>query len=211
VRPAPSWSIAGAYFESCNCEAICPCRAIDGVLGGRSTYGICFGVLSWHIEEGRAGEIALDGLAVALVLRYDDDEPGSPWRFRLHVDARGSGQQREALAAIMLGRYGGDHVLELPWVRKPSELLDVVASPIELRRGPKGHELRVGTAIALTATRAVETEHAVTCVIPGHHQPGSEYYADELVVRDGPFEWELAGNCAYASRFAYSSDGSRHA
>ena len=48
------WRIAGRYFESCNCDAICPCRMIDGVEGGRSTHGICFGVLSWLIDEGRA-------------------------------------------------------------------------------------------------------------------------------------------------------------
>ena len=34
-----SYRVRGAYFESCNCEAICPCRKIGGVPGGRSTYG----------------------------------------------------------------------------------------------------------------------------------------------------------------------------
>ena len=48
----PAYHVRGAYFESCNCEAICPCRMIGGVPGGRSTYGICYGVLSWLIEEG---------------------------------------------------------------------------------------------------------------------------------------------------------------
>ena len=49
-----SWRIQGTYFESCNCDAICPCRRIDGVPGGRSTHGVCTGVLSWLIEEGTA-------------------------------------------------------------------------------------------------------------------------------------------------------------
>ena len=34
------WSIAGSYLEACNCEAICPCRRIGGVSGGRSTFGV---------------------------------------------------------------------------------------------------------------------------------------------------------------------------
>ena len=46
------WRIADTYFESCNCEAICPCRTIGGRRGGRSTYGICFGALSWLVEDG---------------------------------------------------------------------------------------------------------------------------------------------------------------
>ena len=42
-EPHVGWRIAGSYFESCNCEAICPCRKIDGVPGGRSTYDECLG------------------------------------------------------------------------------------------------------------------------------------------------------------------------
>ena len=201
-----SWRIAGDYFESCNCDAICPCRMIGGRLGGRSTYGICFGVLSWLIEDGHADGVDLSGLAAAFAIQYDDDEPGSPWRFVAHVDERGSEEQREALAAILLGRLGGDDVLRLPWVKRPSELLDVRVSPIEISHRPDGHELRVGRAIELTASRPVETEERVTCVIPGHHVPGAELYADRLAVADDPFAWELAGNCAFVSTFSYGSD-----
>ena len=57
---------------------------VGGVKGGRSTFGICFGVLSWAIEEGRVGDVDVSGLATALVVRYDDDEPGSPWSIVLH-------------------------------------------------------------------------------------------------------------------------------
>jgi hypothetical protein len=197
-----SWRIAGSYFESCNCEAICPCRMVGGVLGGRSTYGICFGVLGWLVEDGHADGLELDGLGVALVLRYDDDEPGSPWTLRLHVDERGNERQREALASILLGRVGGPQILRLPWVRKPSEVIGVVPSRIELGAG----RLRVGDAIRLQATRPVETDQPVACVIPGYEREGTEFYADELVVHDDPFEWELSGNCAFAATFDYRSE-----
>ena len=33
-----NWQISGTYLEACNCDAICPCRRIDGRQGGRSTY-----------------------------------------------------------------------------------------------------------------------------------------------------------------------------
>jgi hypothetical protein len=199
-----AWRIAGEYFESCNCDAICPCRTIGGRRGGRSTHGICYGVLSWLIHEGHANGLDLSGLAAAFTIRYDDDEPGSPWRFVAHVDERGSPEQREALAAILLGRLGGDDVLRLPWVRKPSELIEVRAGPIAVRHGPDGHELRVGSAIELTASRPFPTDETVSCVIPGHHVPGRELYADRLAVNDEPFSWELAGNCAFVSTVSYS-------
>jgi hypothetical protein len=204
VQPSP-WAVAGLYFESCNCEAICPCRRVGGVPGGRSTYGVCYGALSWAIQTGHAGDIDLTGLAVALVLSYDDDEPGSPWRFILHVDARGDVRQRQALADILLGRLGGDRILALPWVRKPSDLLVVRESRIEIVHDGDRHELRVGRAVKLRASRRVETDERVSCIVPGHDVAGTELYADELSVRDGDFAWDLAGNCAFASRFAYSS------
>ena len=68
---ATTWDIRGSYFESCNCDPICPCRTIDGMPGDRSTHGICAGVLSWVIEEGSAGDTDLGGLAVALAIRFE--------------------------------------------------------------------------------------------------------------------------------------------
>lgn len=206
ASPPPPWRIAGRYLESCNCEAICPCRRIGDVAGGRSTYGVCFGALSWMIDDGRCGEVDLTGLAVALVCRYFDDEPGAPWRFILHVDERGDDGQRALLADIFLGRLGGEGILALPWVRKPSELYEVRISPIEINHQPGGYELNVGGgAVAMRASRPVATDQRVSCVIPGHHRPGTELYADTLKVEEQPFEWDLQGNCAFVTEFDYSS------
>jgi hypothetical protein len=90
-------------------------------------------------------------------------------------------------------------------VSKPSELIEVRASPIEIESGPSGHELRVGRAITLLASRPFETDEVVACGIPGYDKPGTELLADTLVVDDEPFAWELSGNCAFASPFDYSS------
>ena len=198
------WHISGDYFESCNCEAICPCRTVGDVSGGRSTYGVCFGVLSWLVRDGEASGVPLDGLAAAFTVRYDDDEPGSPWSFVVYVDERGTEEQRDALAGILTGRFGGEGILKLPWVRKPSELVDIRPAAIDLRFADGDYELRVGTKIELAASRPVETDERVSCGIPGHHIAGAEHYADRLVVADDPFQWELAGNCAFVSTFSYS-------
>lgn len=198
------WRIEGDYFESCNCEAICPCRTVGGVSGGRSTYGICFGVLSWLIREGEADGVVLDGLASAFTIRYSDDEPGSPWTFVVYVDERGSEEQRTALAEILTGRRGGELILALPWVRKPSELVAVRPAAIDLSLQDGDYRLRVGSAIELDASRPFETGERVSCVIPGHHIAGREYYADRLTVSDEGFAWDLEGNCAFVSTFAYS-------
>jgi hypothetical protein len=205
MGPAVSYRVRGAYFESCNCEAICPCRMIGGVPGGRSTHGVCHGVLSWRIDEGHVDDVDLRGLSTALVISYDDDEPDSPWSVLLHIDERADERQHEALAQVFLGGLGGPHISRLPWVRKARRLMGVRTSRIELLPHGKGFDLRVGSSVRLQATRPVETDLPVACGIPGYDRAGIELYADELLVAEEKFAWELSGNCAYASDFDYAS------
>src|SRR4051812_6057400 len=172
-----------------------------GLPGGRSTYGECFGLLSWRIADGSFERIDLSGLNMALACRYHDDEPGSPWTLVLYVDEAGDPEQRAALEAIFLGRAGGERILRLPWVRKPSFVVDVRPAEIEY----DGEQVRVGERTRICATRAVEEQDDVRCGIPGYEESGRELYADVLAVHDDPFDYELSGNCAYRSVFHYSS------
>jgi hypothetical protein len=201
-----SWRVAGTYFESCNCDAVCPCRMVNGQRGGRSTHGICYGALSWRVEEGRAADVDLDGLAVAMVYRYDDDVSGSPWRLVLHVDHRATPPQHDALAAIFLGEAGGEHVSGLPWVRKAWESVAVRSSPVQIRHDGPRHELRIGDAAAVLATQRVETDADISCIVPGYERIGTELYADELSLHGDGFDDELRGTCAFVAPFDYASD-----
>src|SRR5436190_5096422 len=103
-----SWRVAGSYYESCNCPAVCPCRRMNGVPGGRSTYGICQFVLSWRILEGAAAGIDLSNLHVSMAGFYNNDEAGAPWSVILYVDERADDRQFDALGKIFLGRSGGN-------------------------------------------------------------------------------------------------------
>jgi hypothetical protein len=201
-----TFRVRGAYFESCNCEAICPCRMIGGVAGGRSTYGVCYGVLSWLVDEGQVLGLDVSGLAAAMAVRYDDDEPGSPWSIVLYVDERGDHAQQSALANVLLGRLGGPHVSRLPWVRKARHLIDVRPAAITLEPEGKGYRLRVGERISARAVQPVDTDLPVACGIPGYSRGGVELFAEELRADDDPFSWELSGNCAFATDFDYVSD-----
>jgi hypothetical protein len=199
------WRIYGTYLEACNCEAICPCRRIGGRTGGRSSYGICLGSLSWQIEEGAAGAVDLAGLRAVLANRYDDDEPGSPWDFVLYVDERGNERQREALEGIFLGRLGGTPEVQFPWVWKPSNLLAVRPVAIEIDHTPRRGWFRAGSRVSVRVREPVADQETVTCIIPGHHRSGREIVADLLRVEDGPLEFELSGKCGYEGTFEYSS------
>ena len=107
-HPTGTWRVSGSYFEGCNCEAICPCRSVGGRPGGPSSFGECFGALSWHVQEGYAGGIDLSDLRAVMSLRYlDRVQPSTPWEVVLYVDADADDGQRAALADILLGRRNG--------------------------------------------------------------------------------------------------------
>ena len=191
-----AYRVRGSYFESCNCEAICPCRKIGSTLGGRSTYGECYGVLSWAIESGSVDGIEVGGLSIALVFRYDDDEPDSPWRLVLHVDEDADRKQAAALKWLFL-----DGLHQLPWIRKARHLIGVRDSRIEI----DGTAIAIGAAVVVRASQRFETDLPVACGIPGYDRVGYELYADELHVEDEPFSYRLEGNCAFATDFDYRS------
>ena len=188
------YHVAGTYLEVCNCDAICPCRRIDGVAGGRSTHGICFGVLTWRIDAGEADGVDLAGAGAAMTYSYDDDARGSPWTLVFYLDGP------DELGDILLGRLGGTHIWTLPWVRKPTASVEVRRASIEFANG----SARVGDVIRLHATTPVATRSAVTCIVPGHDRPGRELVNDEVVVDDPPFAFELRGTCGFTREFAYS-------
>ena len=199
-----SWRIRGLYFESCNCDAICPCRRIGGVAGGRSTHGVCTGVLSWLIEEGAVDGVDLSGLPVALASRYSDDEPGSPWTWILYLDAGASDEQRAALEGIFTGRLGGDAQRHFPWAWKASELVAVRPVDLDVDHTRRRQRLRIRDHVSVRIRGRHDGGETVTCVIPGHDRDGEELVADELVVEDGPLAFSYSGVCGYGSTFDYA-------
>jgi len=204
METATAWHIRGSYFESCNCDPICPCRRIDGAAGGRSTHGICAGVLTWLIEEGEAAGTDLAGLPVALAIRYDDDEPGSPWTWILYLDERASGEQQAALEAIFTGALGGDALKHFPWAWKESTLVGVRRAGIEVDHTRRRQLLRIRDHVTVQIRDRYDGRAAVTCVIPGHDRDGEELVTEELRVTDGPLAFDFSGTCGYAATFAYS-------
>jgi hypothetical protein len=199
------WAISGTYLEACNCLVICPCRRVGGRSGGRSTYGVCEGALSWAIERGHAGDIDLAGLAAVLAIRYHDDEPGSPWDFFLYVDERADGPQREALQAIFTGEWGGTPLAQFPWAFKPSRRLGVRAVPIEVEHFVRRSWFRAGEHVIVRVGDPIADQETVTCVIPGHDRTGAEHQGEVLRVSDGPLQFDLDGRCGYQATFTYAS------
>jgi hypothetical protein len=199
-----AYRVRGSYLESCNCDAICPCRRIDGRAGGRSTHGVCEGALSWLIDEGHAGDVELDGLGAVLVSRYSDDERGSPWTFALLVDERGEDRQREALGKIFSGQLGGSALDHFPWAWKASEPLGIEPARIEIDHTPGRGWFRSGDAVTVRVAGPYQGDETVTCVIPGHDRTGREVVLERLEVDRQPLRFTYEGVCGYESTFEYA-------
>lgn len=198
-----TWRISGSYFESCNCDPICPCRRIDGVPGGRSTHGECLGVLSWLIEDGAVDGVDVAGQPVAMAIRYSDDEEGSPWTWILYLDANASEEQQAVLEGVFRGRIDGSQRDHFPWVRKANEPIAVRSVQIDVEHTRRRQLLRIRDRASVRIRDRYAGGETVTCVIPGHEREGEELVADELVVDDGPLAFSYRGSCGYASTFEY--------
>ena len=202
------WRVRGSYFEACNCDAICPCRSVHGQPGSSSTHGECYGALSWHVHEGRAGGVDLMDLKVALSLRFfDDRQPSTPWEVVLYVDERADDAQSDALADIFLGRAGG--TVSHLYGPAIGEVHAVRSARITLEHVAPRHRIDVLGYLVVEAEGEASAPGDVRCGIPGFDHPGTELYADVIRSEDPALCREVRGNrnASFTSDFEYRSDG----
>ena len=200
------WRVRGSYFEACNCDAICPCRSVRGKPGGPSTFGECFGALSWHVAEGHADSIDLANRRVVLAIRYlDNVVPSTPWEVVLYVDQRATDAQHDSLADIFLGRAGG-RVAEL-YGPAIGEVLATRRARILLEHVASRKRIDVVGHLTVEAQGEASGPGEVQCGIPGFDHPGTELHGDLLKSEDPALRWEVRGrrNAAFATDFDYAS------
>jgi hypothetical protein len=100
----PAWSVAGDWFDVCNCTIPCPCTFAQP-----PSFGDCDGILAYHIRRGHYGSVPLDGLNLIGVGHFQ----GNIWAgetkaaMGFFIDDRATPHQREALNAIWGGHAGG--------------------------------------------------------------------------------------------------------
>ncbi len=205
--PVADWRIRGSYFEACNCEAICPCRSVGGRPGGPSSFGECFGALSWYIRDGHADGVDLSSLRAVMSVRYlDRVQPSTPWEVVLYVDDNGDDRQRAAVADILLGRAGG--TVARQYGPAIGEVHVVRRARIALEHTAARKRIGVVGYLTVEAEGDASDPGDVQCGIPGFDHPGTELHGDVLRSTDPALRWEVRGrrNAAFTSDFDYRSD-----
>ena len=117
------WQISGEYFESCNCDVVCPCEVSPlGFLQARPDKGFCDVFLVFHINEGRFSDVDLRGLNFVIAAHAPGVMGQGNWTVAAYIDNKASAKQQEALGAIFTGAAGGPmSVLAPPSRPRPSE------------------------------------------------------------------------------------------
>lgn len=97
-----SWHLKGSIIGVCSCDWGCPCN-----FDARPTNGWCQGTYVWDIQEGRFGDVVLDGLFMS----WSGQSPGPLHEGHVTaqaiIDSKANDQQREALLTLSKGEHGG--------------------------------------------------------------------------------------------------------
>jgi hypothetical protein len=197
-----AWSVSGSYYEVCNCEAICPCRRQGGAAGGKQTYEECDFALSWWVKRGHAGALDLVDMKVVMTGRWMRDVK-VPWTVALYVDERATQEQKDALAAIFLGKAGGP--MATSYAANIGDVIAVKSASIELDHTSNAEKIEISPLLIVKTKEPVKHDFTVSCGIPGHDHPGQEIRAEVFRYADHGFDWEFRGKCGFATDFAYAS------
>ena len=133
-----NWRIDGEYFESCNCELLCPCLLSHAQ--ARPTEGHCDVVLGIHIKRGNYGKVDISGLNAVQALMTPGAMSKGNGTLAVYVDSRANEAQRGALEAIFTGAAGGPPSLFGPMI---STRLPTKTAPIEFKSDGKTWRLSI--------------------------------------------------------------------
>ena len=139
------WRIEGEYFESCNCEVLCPC--ILSSLKGRPTEGHCDVVLAFHIKSGSYGKVDISGLNAVHALTTPGPMGQGNGTLAVYVDSKANPEQRAALETIFTGAAGGPPSLFGPMITK---VLPTKSVPISFSGDGKQFQLSIPNVADVT-------------------------------------------------------------
>jgi hypothetical protein len=96
-----NWWWKADYIETCNCTHGCSCN-----LTMIPTDGTCQAIDAWKIREGAFDTTRLDGLGIALIVRWPNPIHRGNGRCVVFIDERADEAQRKSLSEIGIGKAG---------------------------------------------------------------------------------------------------------
>lgn len=194
------WRLEGSYFETCNCEAACPC-----VWFNPPTEGDCKLLVAWHIETGQLENLSLNGLNVALTCYSPGHMKEGNWQAALYIDERADDAQSDAITHIFSGQAGGHLAVLMSFV---GEVLGIKKVKIDYRE-EGGRRKLVIPEIAQAEIESIQgikgddakIENPPLCVVPSH--PSVVARSSNYRYQDYDHDWEFSERNGYHSPFIY--------
>lgn len=197
---AAKWSVRGDYFETCNCQTLCPCIFLSP-----PTEGNCTVLVGWHLESGKFGDSSLDGLNVAALFHSPGPMPQGNWSAALYLDSRASAQQSDALTKIFTGQAGGPPAAIHPLI---SKVLGIKSADIDYHASGKNRRMTIKgvgeseiEAIQGAGGADVTISNHPLAIAPGH--PSVVSRSKQFKFRDHGFTLDLSGKTGQFSPFTY--------
>jgi len=97
------WFVKAREFSNCNCSYGCPCQ-----FNALPTHGHCMASIGYQIDEGRFGDVKLDGLRAVATYKWPGAVHQGNGTMQLIIDERADGRQRDALLRVMSGKETKD-------------------------------------------------------------------------------------------------------
>ncbi|MBV1904022.1 MAG: DUF1326 domain-containing protein [Marinosulfonomonas sp.] len=198
-----TWSLTGTYFESCNCEAVCPCIFLSPPTGEDCTV-----LIGWHINEGDDEGVSLSGLNIALAVHSPGHMATNQWRAAVYMDASASEAQNASLMKIFGGQAGG-HPARL--ASHIGEIVGASSVPIEFSVNGGKHSLKIPEILDVEIEQIKgQGDGPITvaghplCIAPGFTSTLAR--STKLSYSDHGMSWDLTEKSGQFSPFAYQSE-----
>jgi len=153
----PTWKVSGQYYETCNCDFVCPC--LPGQMTVSPTKGSCTFAMAFQVDRGSYGSVSLDGLGF-IVLGFTPEAMGKGnWSVGLIADERASVEQCDAITAIASGAAGGPMAALSGLIGK---FLGVESAPIRFDRDGTKWSVQASKLVDMAAEGAMGINPAFT-------------------------------------------------
>ena len=122
------WTMQGTEVANCNCECGCPCQ-----FSRLPTHGNCKALVFVQIDNGRFGDVPLDGLRWGILAAWPGPIHKGNGTLQAIVDERADAKQRAALEAVAHGKdTKPGKVVWAVYASMVTKFLPTVAKPIDL-------------------------------------------------------------------------------
>lgn len=203
----PRWQINGDYFESCNCDVVCPCLfSPNPPFASQPTEGACEVAFAFHIDEGSYGDTRLDGLNAAMAVRTPGAMGDGNWSLALYLDERADDQQREALHAIFSGAAGGPIAALAPLV---STILGLRIVPISWHKEGRRRSVEIPNLLHM-GVQAAPSLHRDEAIWASNAHPFASPVAMAVsdegnVWNDYGMQWDNSGKNGHYAPISWSN------